>query len=254
MSRESACSVYEHLASTDLASQGIRPGGLELTERALAYCGFSQNSTILDAGCGTGITLDRLIRVHGFSAMGIDASSVLLHQSRNNNPAVPLVRASAESIPFPDGCADGVLAECSLSVMDDPASALDEFRRVLRIGGRLIVTDVYARNPGGVARLADIPMQCCLRGAISKEKLSDRLSNHGFKIDLWEDHSDLLTKFAVSLVFSYGSMNQFWLRSGSEGVDPEEIGRAISGAKPGYFLLVARKDADGQRTPKGDSP
>jgi hypothetical protein len=66
------------------------------------------------------------------------------------------------------------------------------------------------------------------------------LSNHGFQIDLWEDHTEMLTKFAVSLVFSYGSMNQFWARSGSDELDPDEIRRIISDAKPGYFLLIAR--------------
>ena len=42
------------------------------------------------------------------------------------------------------------------------------------------------------------------------EQLMERLTNRDFKIDLWEDHSDLLKQFAVQLVFSYGSMNQFW--------------------------------------------
>jgi arsenite methyltransferase len=243
MNYESSCRVYEQIAATDLTVNGIRPGGIELTERSLAYCRFPTNSRILDVGCGTGVTLGRLIDIHELSAIGMDASSVILGQSRTRNPALPLVRAAGENLPFSDGCADGVLAECSLSVMADPENALTEFRRVLKSGGRLILTDVYARNPEGVARLAKIPVECCLRGAVSKEELMARLSNSDFTVDLWEDHSELLTKFAVNAVFSYGSMNQFWLRTGSEDVDPEEIRATISRAKPGYFLLIARKGA-----------
>ncbi len=241
MTYGTVCSVYEQLAETDLAADGIRPGGFGLTERALAYCRFPPLSRILDVGCGTGVTLDRLTRIHDFSAIGIDASSALLDQGRAKNPAGVLVRASGENLPFSDDSADGVLAECSLSVIDNPNSAVAEFQRVLRVGGRLIISDAYARNPKGVARLADIPVQCCLRGATSQDELAKRLSNHGFEIDLWEDHSDLLAQFAVNLVFSYGSMSKFWLRSGSNSIDPEEIQRIISGANPGYFLLIARR-------------
>jgi arsenite methyltransferase len=253
MNYGSACKVYEQLAATDLSAQGIRPGGLELTERALNFCGFPRNSTIFDAGCGTGVTLDRLNRDREISAIGIDASSDLLNKGRLKHPGLAFVRASGENLPFPDHCADGVMAECSLSVMDHPNHAVAEFHRVLKIGGRLILSDVFARNPEGVGGLALIPVQCCLRGAVSKETLTERLSNRGFKIDLWEDHSDLLTKFAVNLVFSYGSMNRFWSGLGSEAVDPEEVQRSITAARPGYFLLVARKVSAEYCLNEGDS-
>ncbi len=243
MNYETSCRVYERISTTDLASNGIRPGGVELTERALAYCRFPVNSRILDVGCGTGVTLDRLIHRHEFSAIGIDASGAILGQSRAENPTLPLVRAIGDSLPFPDACADAIIAECSLSVMVDPYNALTEFHRVLKDGARLILTDVYARNPAGVERLARMPVECCLRGAVSRDELMERLTNSGFTIELWEDHSDQLTKFAVSVVLSYGSMNQFWLRAGSESVDLEEMRLAIAGSKPGYFLIIARTGA-----------
>lgn len=203
MNYETSCRVYERISTTDLASNGIRPGGVELTERALAYCRFPVNSRILDVGCGTGVTLDRLIHRHEFSAIGIDASGAILGQSRAENPTLPLVRAIGDSLPFPDACADAIIAECSLSVMVDPYNALTEFHRVLKDGARLILTDVYARNPAGVERLARMPVECCLRGAVSRDELMERLTNSGFTIELWEDHSDQLTKFAVSVVLSY---------------------------------------------------
>ncbi|MGB6067225.1 MAG: DVU_1556 family methyltransferase [Desulfomonilaceae bacterium] len=241
MSLGDTCTVYEHLAETELALEGIRPGGLGLTERALTWCDFPPNCKILDVGCGSGVTLNRLIVRHGFSAIGIDASSHLLDQAHSNNPALVVVRAAGENLPFPDECADGVFAECSLSVMYDPGRALDEFRRVLRIGGKLILSDVYARNPENIPQLACVPTGCCLRGAISRAELFERLTRRDFRIDLWEDHTDLLTQFSVQLIFSYGSMSQFWLKAGSNSVDPEQMKRTIAEAKPGYFLLIAQK-------------
>jgi arsenite methyltransferase len=241
MSDESTCKVYEHLAETECAAEGIRPGGLELTERALAHCGFPPESRILDVGCGTGVTLKQLTCVHRFSAVGIDASSHLLLHARSMHPDLLLVRSVAEKLPFPDGLADGILAECSLSTMNAQDRALDEFRRVLKIAGKLILTDVYVKNPEGSGQLSCIPAECCLRGAVSRANLLERLSDRDFKIDLWEDHSDLLTRFTVDLIFSYGSMNEFWSKTGSGLFDLNEMNRGISEAKPGYFLLIARK-------------
>lgn len=243
MSAESTCKVYEHLAETEYAAAGIRPGGLELTERAVAHCRFPPESRILDVGCGTGVTLKQLTCVHHLSAVGIDASSRLLHQTRSMHPDLPLVRGFGEQLPFPDAFADGVLAECSLSTMNDPERALDEFRRVLKTGGKLVITDVYARNPESSDQLSCMPVECCLKGAVSRTNLLERLSDRDFRIDLWEDHSDLLKRFAVHLIFSYGSMNEFWSRMGLESVALNEMNRAVSEAKPGYFLLIARKTA-----------
>ncbi|MFH0957692.1 MAG: class I SAM-dependent methyltransferase [Pseudomonadota bacterium] len=237
----SACRVYEHLAVTDLAVEGIRPGGLELTERALEWCAFAPTSRILDVGSGNGVTLNQLSRGYDFAAIGVDLSHRLVNQARLKNRALSLVRASGEDLPFADEFADGLLAECSLSVMDDPGRALDEFRRVLRIGGKLILSDVYARNSDCIDRLAQTPRGCCLRGAISRTQILERLTNRDFEIDLWEDHTYMLTRFAVKLIFSYGSMNNFWRKMSPDSIDPEEMGRKVSEAKPGYFLLIARK-------------
>ena len=137
--------------------------------------------------------------------------------------------------------------------MNEPTLVLDEFRRVLKIGGKLILSDVYARNPDRIEHLAGMPAHCCLRGAVSREQLMGRLTNRGFRVDLWEDHSNLLTDFAVQLVFTYGSMNQFWLGIGSESVDLDTIKRAVSEARPGYYLLIAEKVPVDERPSKDDS-
>jgi SAM-dependent methyltransferase len=170
-----------------------------------------------------------------------------------NNQALALVRAAGQMLPFPDESADGVFAECSLSVMNDPGRALDEFQRVLRTGGKLILSDVYARNPEGAVQLKGIPLECCLRGAFRKEELLGKLTNSHFRIDLWEDHSELLARFAAQLIFCYGSMDQFWLRSSAGSVNAEEIQRAVAAAKPGYFLLIAQKIGGAGAIPGEDS-
>jgi ubiquinone/menaquinone biosynthesis C-methylase UbiE len=55
--------------------------------------------------------------------------------------AVPLVRAFAERLPFAGGSFDVVVSASALHYFREPGQALEEMRRVLRPGGRLVVTD-----------------------------------------------------------------------------------------------------------------
>jgi len=49
-----------------------RPGGFEITEKAINFCKFPNNAKILDIGCGLGTTVDYLVQNHLFDAYGID--------------------------------------------------------------------------------------------------------------------------------------------------------------------------------------
>jgi len=54
---------------------------------------------------------------------------------------IPLVRARAESLPFPDECFDHLTFTYLLRYVDDPAATLRELARVVRPGGRIVALD-----------------------------------------------------------------------------------------------------------------
>ena len=238
-----ACRVYENEALREAGDGLIRPGGLELTRRAIAISGLALGSRVLDIGCGTGVTLSYLIESGGFRAVGIDLSMLLLAEGQGRNPGLPLARASGTHLPFADAAMDAILAECSLSVMEDVDKVLAECLRVLKPDGVLLVHDVYARNPHAGASLKGLPLRCCLTGAVSREEWIARLEGCGFGVTVWEDHTIALKEFAARLIFSCGSLQAFWCRSpgGAGTEDAREIQHAVSAAKPGYFLLMAEK-------------
>jgi ubiquinone/menaquinone biosynthesis C-methylase UbiE len=89
----------------------------------------------LDLGTGTGRNLPWLPA--GTSAVGCEPASRPLGAARKRAPAVPLVRARAEALPFRDGAFDTVLSGMVLCSVDDPPLALAEIRRVLAPGGTL---------------------------------------------------------------------------------------------------------------------
>jgi ubiquinone/menaquinone biosynthesis C-methylase UbiE len=143
-------------------------------------------------------------------------------------------------LPIADDQFDTILAECSLSVMRNSDRALTEFWRVLRSSGYLILSDIYARNVDGVDVLQRLPLDSCLSGAISRAEIIDRVEAAGLKVALWEDHTKALNVFAAQLIWSNGSLQQFWCRATSRA-DAGDIQRAIAQSKPGYYLLIAQK-------------
>ena len=218
----------------------IRPGGLSLTERALAFCCLPDRARVLDVGCGVGATVEFLRRERHHAAFGVDTSSLLLKEGIEKEPNRALLQGTAEKLPFPAQCFSAVFCECALSLFDDPVSALNEVARVLDTGGYLIISDVYARVPDEASSLQKLPVYCCIKGAVGRRQIVAMIEESGLSLVLWEDHSPMLKQLAAQLVFSYGSLNAFWATTCSEGL-PEAISESVERARPGYYLLIARR-------------
>jgi len=105
-------------------------------------------AAVLDVGCGTGATLEAIVRAHPeVHAWGIDLSAEMIAKARerlagtDGRPAgrVELRVADAEHVPLADDAVDLVVCVDSLHHYPDPAAALREMRRVTRPGGGLVV-------------------------------------------------------------------------------------------------------------------
>ena len=228
------------------AGDFLRPGGLRLTERALSFCSFSHGARILDVGCGNGSTVAYLIRHHRFEAVGVDPSPVLLRSGLRQKDRLPLVQAMGEALPFPGRGWDGVIIECSLSVAEDADRVLRECYRVLAMGGRLILTDVYLRAAFVGVAGQSLPTGWNISGAMTREDLTGKLTHHGFRVEVWEDHSRVLKEFLAQLILADSPMLQLWCPVGQGGGEVGGFRRpleTIINAKPGYFLSVAQKSA-----------
>lgn len=138
----------------------------------------------LDLGCGTGRSL-RLFP-NGTGVIGIDPSADALRRARRRAPEVPLVRASAEALPFRDAIFDTVVSSLVFCSVPDADGALAEVRRVLRRDGQLrAVEHVRARNTLG-ARLQDFiqPAWTCIAGGCHPNRDTERaVESAGFRID-----------------------------------------------------------------------
>ena len=214
----------------------FRPGGLELTVRAIALAGMRRGSKVVDIGCGAGQSVAYL-RTRGFEAMGIDCA-VSDKQAVHPPDSHQHIVANADELPLRDCSTDGVLAECSLSVMQDQERVLAECARVLVDGGRLMISDLYARQPKAIARVRALKRSCAA-GMIIREELEARLDKQGFTVDVWEDHSQALRECAARFILEHGSLDGLWQCDGNDSV--ETIQAAMKAVRAGYFLLVARR-------------
>lgn len=101
-----------------------------------------QGDTIVDVGCGTGLLLERLTTSSARSLIGLDTSREMLSMSRRRLPSrVALLRAAAARIPCDSGSIDIVVSTSALHYVSDPLGALIEWRRTLRPGGSVVITD-----------------------------------------------------------------------------------------------------------------
>jgi arsenite methyltransferase len=225
--------TYENPKIHEVTGETIRPGGFALTKRAIEYCGFEKGAKLLDVGCGMGATVEYLVDEYKFDAMGIDASPILLKKKNPLRPDLLLIEGKGESLPMESDKLDGVICECSFSLLEDQKKALNEFYRVLKDKGTLIITDMYVRNPSALKSLHNRGIKSCITGAKSQLEYIKMLADSGFDLMLWEDHTKYLAELTAKLILSDLSIEEFFCSC---------VKADIKAAKLGYFILIAKKN------------
>ena len=104
----------------------------------------------LDAGCGTGF-LSFELASRGHRVTGVDFAPGMIAQARRKAAGrsldVRFEEGDAEQLPFGPASFDLVISRHVLWTLSHPEAAIDEWKRVLRPGGRLVVVD--SRLDGG---------------------------------------------------------------------------------------------------------
>jgi ubiquinone/menaquinone biosynthesis C-methylase UbiE len=134
-----------------LVSDGQRSAWLDLLSRLVGPA----PQQVLDVGCGTGFLALRFAEL-GHSVTGIDLAPQMVDRARRKaeqaNQPIDFRVGDAAALDCPDEHFDWVVARHVIWNLPDPQRALEEWLRVLRPGGRLVLIEGKWANNEALAR------------------------------------------------------------------------------------------------------
>ncbi len=186
-----------------LSDISLHPGGTGLTLELAAKAGLKAGDRLLDIGCGTGNSLAALADSFGIIPFGVDISEKTVSIAEELHPSAEFLCADASALPFADGSFDAVLMECVITLLDDPETALNEAVRVLKPGGKLIVSALTDILPKPGSRI------CLVReGLLDPQELKDRVCAFGFELIFEKNCREELINFLAESIFKYDSLEE----------------------------------------------
>ena len=145
----------------------------------------------LDAGCGTGF-LALELAARGHQVTGVDFAPAMLAEARRKaaecSVSIRFEQADAEQLPFTSGSFDLAMSRHLLWTLAHPEAAIDEWMRVLRPGGRLVIVDGQfdasaapssSENARTSQEYAAVGDQLPFLGGRSREEIETLLKAHG---------------------------------------------------------------------------
>lgn len=147
---------------------------------------------VLDLGCGAGIDTFLAARFVGASGrvIGVDMTDEMIDHAREHArtvaerlgyDVVEFRLGCIEEVPVADSVADVVISNCALNLSIHKQRAFDEIIRVLKPGGRFVISDVVADKPipEDLRRNPDLWNQC-IAGALSLNEFVTYARDAGF--------------------------------------------------------------------------
>jgi ubiquinone/menaquinone biosynthesis C-methylase UbiE len=114
-----------------------------MMEQVGSRLNLPSGSHVLDAGCGEGATAIHLAQSRRYDIEGVDILDFNIARgklrAKENGATVNFTQASYDKLPFGDNSFDGIYTLETLLHAPDVESALKEFKRVLKPGGKLVM-------------------------------------------------------------------------------------------------------------------
>jgi ubiquinone/menaquinone biosynthesis C-methylase UbiE len=178
----------------DTSSVNIRYS--ELAEQSCCLsCGGAINfaeaqpgECCVDLGSGRGTDALRMAEAVGEKGFvfGIDVSDGMLETAKKNAVKlgisnVSFIKSDLEKIAIPGDIADLVISNCTINHAVDKSKVWNEVYRILKGGGRFVVSDIYAIDPVPEEYRNDpAAVSECWAGAVTLEEYMNTLAEAGF--------------------------------------------------------------------------
>jgi len=154
----------------------------------IALASLKKGEVVLDLGSGAGfdcfLAADR-VGPEG-KVIGVDMTPEMLEKARENAEKdnvnnIEFRLGEIENLPVADGAVDIMISNCVINLSTDKDRVFSEAFRVLKPGGRIIVSDiVLTRELPDIIRKSVSAYVGCISGAVIKEDYLDAVSKAGF--------------------------------------------------------------------------
>lgn len=181
----------------------------------LAYSEVREGDVVLDLGPGAGLDLLIAARKVGPSGqvIGVDMTEEMINKAKENIKAagvknVEVRKGLIEDLPIESSSVDWVISNCVINLSPEKEKVFSEITRVLKPGGRMVVSDMVGENIPEWLRENKNLYSACISGVISEKEYLSGLRKAGLekvkvseRIVYQSDELELLIKLSDSLSF-----------------------------------------------------
>jgi ubiquinone/menaquinone biosynthesis C-methylase UbiE len=147
------------------------------------------NEICIDLGSGRGTDVLRLAEVVGEGGFvyGVDVTEEMIRKATATTTKmgvenVKFVLADLEQIPFDDETANLIISNCTLNHVSNKVKVWAEIYRLLKNGGRFVISDIYSSTPVPEEYANDPEAVAqCWAGSITKAEYIEIIKRTGFK-------------------------------------------------------------------------
>ena len=152
----------------------------------LAFSEVREGDVVLDLGSGAGIDILLAGRKVGPSGrvIGIDMTDDMIDRARENiarsgMAQVEVRKGIIEDLPVASSSVDWVISNCVINLSPEKPRVFAEIARVLKPGGRMLVSDIVADGLPARLRENRVLYSSCIAGAMSEEEYVSGLRRAG---------------------------------------------------------------------------
>lgn len=155
----------------------------------VALASLREGETVIDLGSGAGLDCFLAAKKVGASGkvIGVDMTSEMLDKARancrkSNYKNVEFRLGEIENLPVADGTADVIISNCVINLSPEKQRVFNEAFRVLKAGGRLMVSDmVLLKDIPEAVKKSVLGYIGCVSGAEMKNEYMKMIENAGFR-------------------------------------------------------------------------
>lgn len=195
-----AAEQYHELFHAELNEKNYDRKFLDIFSR-----NFHDRSLVCDAGCGPSGHIGRYIFDKNIPVVGVDIADRCVDMARCFNPGIRYVQCDMGRMAFREETFDGLIAYYSLidTPKDFALEIIREFYRVLRPGGRLLITVKEGPGEGYIKELLGIEVEVYF-SLFLKDEIRSLFEQGGFMIERLEQRPPYDFEISADRIFAVG--------------------------------------------------